>query len=477
MNRTFPLRLVLLAGLVVLIALPTSVGTAAWFIDAHRQQSDLDRRLADASSFIRLGAATFDEPAWQAAAKKRLRALDLAASLTLLTRKGKVPVFSSSNPPLKVRERQIVGGDPYAQGTLPPDKVAPAPETGHTMTYDFAVGRLAPNSQLVATISYRPLDRTSRALWSLLAGLIALVVGVTAGAWLLGHWLITPLRRLSAQVDRIAGGDLLAEPPRSPVAEVAIVAGGLAEMGAQMRSANERDAQLDRERRFFITAVAHDLRTPLFTLRGYLEALERGLPGHERYLPRARAKAAQLERLVGQLFSFSRAELMHERPRVDVVDLGSCLRSAAEAFETAAAERAIHISCTGPDRVLVRGDPDLLERVAANLVDNALRYADTSIEISWSAEDGDARFEIADDGPGIPAHALAHIFEPLFRGDPSRNTATGGAGLGLTIADKLMTLHGGSISVRNAPTGATFTGTLPLVAAAREKQADAVLTR
>jgi signal transduction histidine kinase len=475
MNRSFPLRLLLLAAFVVLIALPTSVGTAVWFVDAHHQQSDLDRRLADASSFIRHGAATVFEPDWQRAAKRRLRTLDLAASLMLVSSAGKKPIFNTTDKTLAVGASPVTAAD-AAERKVKQAMLAPA--TGSAVNQEiFRVDWPEPNSRLVAAISYRPLDRTSRALWSLLAGLIALALGVAAEAWLLGRWLITPLRRLSAQVDRIAGGDLLAEPPRSPVAEVATVAGGLAEMGAQMRSANEQDAQLDRERRFFITAVAHDLRTPLFTLRGYLEALERGLAGHERYLPKAQAKAAQLERLVGQLFSFSRAELMHERPRVDVVDLGSCLRSAAEAFETTAAERAVHISCTGPDGVLVHGDPDLLERVAANLVDNALRYADTSIEISWSAENGEARFAIADDGPGIPAHALAHIFEPLFRADSSRNSATGGGGLGLTIADKLIKLHGGSISVRNAPSGATFTGTLPLVAAALEEAADAVLVR
>jgi signal transduction histidine kinase len=452
-SRPVPLRLLLLAVLVALIALPASVGTAVWFVEAHRQQADLERRLAEVKTFFRLGASDIDKRSWQQAAKRRLRALHLAAEVTLMSSTGKRPIFTSIGTKVLDVRQGLTKAD-LEKAKRRPAKVT-IPGSGDTVTYTLPAG--PGKAQVVAAITYKPLDRTARALWALLSGLVALALAVVAAAWLFGRWLTTPLRELSTHVDRIAGGDVGVEPPRSPVAEIANVGEGLAEMSAQIQRTNERDQQLEQERRFFVTAIAHDLRTPLFTLRGYLEALEHGLPGHERYLPKARAKADQVERLVEQLFALSRAELLHESPRTGTVDLGSVLRGAAHAVDT-----PVHLFCAGPEGVAVQGDCELLERVAANLIDNALRYAKSCVEVTWGLHDSHAWFAVGDDGPGIAVEALPHVFEPLFRADGSRNTATGGAGLGLTIADKLIRLHGGTISAANGSAGALFTATLPI---------------
>src|SRR3954452_14585256 len=132
------------------------------------------------------------------------------------------------------------------------------------------------------------------------AGLLALVLAVIAGVILLRRWVVAPLARLARDADRIAGGDLDVAPVSSRTREVAEVGAALRGMADGMRAAEQ-------QQRILVSAIAHDLRTPLFTLRGSLEAIEHGI-GDLRQLRRAQDKATLLDRLVGDLFTFSRLE-------------------------------------------------------------------------------------------------------------------------------------------------------------------------
>ena len=176
-----------------------------------------------------------------------------------------------------------------------------------------------------------------------------------------------PLRQLSVQVDRIAGGELALAPTPSRVSEVATVSAALREMAARSSARGERDARVEEARRFLVTAVAHDLRTPLFSLRGYLEAIAKGIGDADDYLPRAQAKAAQLERLVGSLFAYARDEYLDEAPLLAVADLGEVVRETLAGFEPAMLERGVTYRATGDDGVLALLDRDRLERVLGNL--------------------------------------------------------------------------------------------------------------
>ncbi len=113
------------------------------------------------------------------------------------------------------------------------------------------------------------------------------------------------------------------------------------------------------------------------------------------------------------------------------------------------------------------GDSHLLARVVENLLDNAVRHtpAGGRIQVRWGCEQATLHFAVADSGPGIAAHDLPHLFTPLYRGETSRNRRTGGAGLGLAIARRILRAHGGDLTAANGPTGgAVFTGTLPATA-------------
>jgi signal transduction histidine kinase len=168
-------------------------------------------------------------------------------------------------------------------------------------------------------------------------------------------------------------------------------------------------------------------------------------------LARAQRKADHLDRLVGDLFSFARAE--YAEPALESVDLATVARRAAETVEPA----SVPIDVEGEGTTV--GDAVALQRVLTNLLENAVRHAHTRVVVrvcadrAWAAHGNGAgvRVEVVDDGPGFAPEDLPHVFEPLYRGDKARGA--GGAGLGLAIARRLVHAHGGEVMVANAASG------------------------
>jgi signal transduction histidine kinase len=200
----------------------------------------------------------------------------------------------------------------------------------------------------------------------------------------------------------------------------------------------------------------------LVTLWGSLEAIERGV-GDGRYLNRAQDKAAHLDRLVSDLFTFSRLEHAGEVMAEDEVDVAEVVRRAAETVEPLAASRGCALEVQGgAARAAVRGDAEALLRVVTNLLDNATRHGRMRVTLAVARRNGSVRVEVADDGPGFAQDDLTRVFDPLFRSDRARGGATGGTGLGLAIARRLARAHGGDVEAANAPGGgARATLTLP----------------
>ena len=310
------------------------------------------------------------------------------------------------------------------------------------------------------------------------ATMVGLVLAFGCVFWQLGRFIVRPLEGLGRAARRIAGGDLSFALPRSPVREVAAVCAAFDAMGAGLRESIGRQAALEEERRFFVGAIAHDLRTPLFALRGYLVGLEQGLATSPekaaRYIALARQRADHLDRLVSELFTYTQVEYLEQTLHRAPLDLGPLLGRAVDSLMPRAVEKGVAIRSEEPDTPCeIAGDTHLLERAIENLLDNALRHtpAGGEITVRWQAEAGRAEFTVADTGAGIAPHDLPHLFEPLYRGEASRNRETGGAGLGLTIARRILRAHGGDLTAANrVGRGAAFTGWLPLPAP--EKAAD-----
>ena len=279
--------------------------------------------------------------------------------------------------------------------------------------------------------------------------------------WAARNWLVAPLRCLNTQVDAIAGGGPVETPVTSPIREVNNVATAVAGMAARLAHTAEQDARLEAQRRLLVSSIAHDLRTPLFTLRGYLDAIAAGIGNPGERLDRARSKAQQIDRLVTGLFDYARAE-MDDRPSLQTTNLAGAVADATAAFEPAADECEVNLQVTANSRPSVRIDRDGFERALANVIDNALRHTPRggTVEVSCG-EDAEGVFvRVVDDGPGIAPDLLPHVFEPMVRANNGRRSDR--AGLGLAIAVRLLRNQGATIDAANAPgRGATLTLRLP----------------
>ncbi len=449
MSGTLPLRRWLALALVIAFVVPVfvtiSIGAKIVF--------DTDDGLKVAVARLRDGASQWNDPAWQAETTAQLKARGIDV---VLFEDGREVYRSAADPLAGTDATRPESGNPWAaddsarlarQLTLPGD--APR-RTAHL---------------------YTPVDpRNADRAWLLpLAALTTLLVTLTGIAWVLGRSVVGPLAATSAAARQVAAGDLDVALPPSRVREVAEVNAAFEAMSAGLRASVEEQARLEQERRLFISAIAHDLRTPLFALRGYLAGLEQGIADTPeraaRYVAVAQEKADALERLIADLFTYTRLEYLDQAPDRRPADLHPLLRRLAEGLGPQAEAKRVRLDLDLPHQpCVVEIDPHLIERAVENLLDNALRHTPVGGTISIScARDGDmVAFAVADDGPGIAPEDLPQIFAPLYRAESSRNRRTGGAGLGLTIARRILRAHGGDLSAANGERGAIFRGTLPV---------------
>jgi signal transduction histidine kinase len=440
MKRAWSLRTWLGLGLALVIAVPTLAGMAAWAAAGRWQAGREAHRERQAIAALR--AVNLNDAAQRSAVVSRLLALGVQAQL--------------GPNKLKLKAAAAVSAKTALAGT--PIVVTPGAETDKFKRHPGGYRRSIVSLRNVAGLLWVPRESTAtRWAITLGAGLVALAAALVLVVVLLRRWVLRPLAQLAADAERIAGGELEVEPLATRAREVADVGDALHGMAGGLRDALGSSAAAERERRFLVTAIAHDLRTPLFTLRGSLEALEHGV-GDERYLDRAQDKAAHLDRLVGDLFTFSRLEYAGETITFDEVDLAELARRAVDGVEPLAAARGCAVSLDGVSAgLVVHGDADALLRVLTNLLDNAIRHSRGRVLLRAQRVNGDVRVDVADDGPGFASGDLPHVFEPLFRSDRARATATGGTGLGLAIARRLARAHGGDVEAANDPGGGART--------------------
>jgi signal transduction histidine kinase len=251
--------------------------------------------------------------------------------------------------------------------------------------------------------------------------------------------------------------------------EMAGLALSFNEMAAQLQAAEEKQKELDILRRDLIAWVSHDLRTPLTSIRAILEALGDGVVDDpatvQRYLHTAQQDIRSLSGLIDDLFEMAQVDaggLQLEPERGSLRDL---ISDTIESFSELAKRQGITLSgSVAPDTDPVLIDGQRMSRVLSNLVSNALRHTPSGgcVNICTSRNRDLVLVEVEDNGEGIKPEDLPHIFERFYRGEKSRNRASGGAGLGLAIARGVIEAHGGRIDVESTPgKGTRFFFTIP----------------
>lgn len=252
--------------------------------------------------------------------------------------------------------------------------------------------------------------------------------------------------------------------------EVSAIAAALGQMSSRISELLASLDVADRQRRDFLANIAHDLRTPLAVLGGYLETLSMKVQD-EKLRNFCEEAYSQYHRIAGQvdaIFELAKFEAPTYTLQSEQFSLDELVQDNVKKFDMMARSRTLLLSVKrSAEPVFVRGNIELIERALDNLVGNAIKFSSEGgrVDIAIEALPDEARVGICDTGPGIPGEDLERIFEPFFRSSRVSESDGQGTGLGLAIALRIAQLHGGSIRATNLPAGgAMFVLSLPLAA-------------
>jgi heavy metal sensor kinase len=294
-------------------------------------------------------------------------------------------------------------------------------------------------------------------------GIVTLLIVIIAltGGWLATQSALFPIRRLTQAVQRIIRtGRTDARVPLAGTGDA------LDELTALFNAMLDKIEGLVTAMRGALDNVSHDLRTPLTRLRGTAELALASPPNLERYREALADCVEESDRvlvMLNTLMDISEAESgtlqLHREP----VSLADVVARALDLYREVADAKRVTLAADAPPEIVVVADRTRLEQVAANLLDNALKYtpAGGHVDVQVRRDGGAATLRVRDTGPGIPPDELPRIFDRLFRGDTSR--AERGLGLGLSLVKAIVEAHGGTVDVVSEPgKGSVFTVTLPL---------------
>jgi signal transduction histidine kinase len=328
----------------------------------------------------------------------------------------------------------------------------------------LAVSRDAPvlQRELEALVGFVSDSRAARTDATILAVAVVLLLSALFAVWL-SRSVARPIAAVSEASARLATGALatrveLPNPERQP-RETRELTEGFNRMAAAME-------RYEGERQAMFADVAHELRTPLATLRLRLEAMHDGLVPMERDELRAlTGQVDLLSRLVGDLRLLSLAEGGHLTVTLQPVAVGAWLRESTATWGEALAQHGVRLDLTLPEADATwRFDPQRMEQVLHNLIDNALRFAPrgSALEVRSETTEDALQLSVRDHGPGIPETDVATVFERFVSGRRRDERGSQGSGLGLAIVRALVGLHGGEVSAENvADGGARLTVRLP----------------
>lgn len=320
------------------------------------------------------------------------------------------------------------------------------------------------------TVSYAASDEQIRhraaeiVLQTVVGSFALLVIAVAGAAWTVRRRL-APLEQLASSARQVTPQHWKLNAPEEARAtsELAPLTEAMDRMLATLQEAFT-------SQREFVANAAHELKTPIAVLKSTLQLTLQRPREAEDYRTRVREALDDVERLetlAHSLLRLARAEQLHESSAtgLPIVDIAASCEQSVERWRAIAEAKSVRIELCTTESAEVRGDPDDLDLIWSNLLDNAIRFspAGSQVEVTVSHDNGNARVDVRDRGPGIPKDQLQHIFDRFQRADPSRSRETGGYGLGLAIAKAMAEAYGGSIAAESQPgKGTIFSVRLPI---------------
>ena len=313
----------------------------------------------------------------------------------------------------------------------------------------LAVARSVPLQQIDGDIVVVAARRTPVVEWgnqirTVLIGLVVAGAVAAVAARLLSGWVASRVDPLASGAGRLRQGDLTARVPVDGSDELTSVAVSFNEMAEALEQSKERERQ-------FLLSVGHDLRTPLTTIGGYVEALEDGVDDPEEIARIASVMGSEhrrLRRLIEDVMVLARLDSAEFGVVAEPVDLAAHVAEVVSRHAGSAADSGIALH-TRLDPTGVRSvDPDRVAQILTNLIENALRYtpAEGSVSVLLSSRPAGVEIAVRDTGPGIEPDDLPHIFERFYVAQRYRGVRPEGSGLGLSIVERLVTTMGGSVS-------------------------------
>ena len=277
------------------------------------------------------------------------------------------------------------------------------------------------------------------------------------------------LKALERATERLGAGDLAARASERGGDEIARVAGAFNRMASELAKRDEALRMSDRLRRQMLADISHELKTPLTTMRGYvetlrMEAVSTDPAARQRYLATIERETLRLDRIVKDLLDLARLEQGGVTLDVRLFAIRRVFDHVMARHEFDAEARRVSIDAVVTDDAdQILGDPYRIEQVVENLVANALHHTPDRgrIELRAEAANGAIVISVADSGTGVPSEHVPYVFDRFYKVDEARTNGSGGSGLGLSIAKAIVERHGGTIGLVSQPGRTVFTVTLP----------------
>ena len=305
------------------------------------------------------------------------------------------------------------------------------------------------------------LSKSSVVIITIITILVGIIFFITFFL-LLTKKFINYIREISEGINQISQGNLNNRIVIKNEDEFAFLADKLNRMAGDIKEIMDKERQIECSKNELITSIAHDLRTPLTSIIGYLDLVsskELARDTQMKYISIAYNKSKRLEKLIEDLFTYTKFNFGEVKAAYTEVDMVKLLNQLVDEFYPSFSEYHLAYEFTASHySAVIRADGDLLARAFANLISNAIKYGreGKNILIHLSREEDHVEISITNYGEIIPQEDLKRIFGRFYRVESSRSSETGGSGLGLAIAQSIIEMHGGAISTKSDADGTVF---------------------